>query len=258
MNKAVQNATSGSGFRHRLQNSSAETAFDWPETAPLVFPDLDALVDEGSTAKKQSVMKRSGNFVGQYMDSRAQAKWAANNPDSKIANAAPKPEFHSRYADPNHAASSEDVLALLTGGYVKSPWPSLGSGGGGLGGGARGMVGGLFGAGSRAAGLPGGGRGLLGRGLGVQDRGVDRRVGLAWGRNTYQRETGAREADQGLGGRLANRGMGGGLAGGGGAGIVISGVKKFFAKVSSHVYVLLMIITNPLALSIGRSLSTYY
>ncbi|RSM02349.1 hypothetical protein CEP52_008040 [Fusarium oligoseptatum] len=31
----------------------------------------------------------------------------------------PKPEFRSRYADPNHPASSGDIVALLTGGRWK-------------------------------------------------------------------------------------------------------------------------------------------
>lgn len=39
------------------------------------------------------------------------------NPDSHL-NQGPKPTFTSRYADPNHPASSGDPLALITGGNI--------------------------------------------------------------------------------------------------------------------------------------------
>jgi hypothetical protein len=41
----------------------------------------------------------------------------AENPDSHL-NQRPKTTFASRYADPNHAASSGDLLSLVTRGYV--------------------------------------------------------------------------------------------------------------------------------------------
>ena len=42
---------------------------------------------------------------------------AAENPDSYL-NQGPTPTFTSRYADPNHPASSGDPLALVTGGHA--------------------------------------------------------------------------------------------------------------------------------------------
>jgi hypothetical protein len=42
---------------------------------------------------------------------------ATNNPDSHLTQG-PKPTFTSRYADPNHPASSGDLLALVTGGHL--------------------------------------------------------------------------------------------------------------------------------------------
>jgi hypothetical protein len=41
------------------------------------------------------------------------------NPDSHLSQG-PKPTFTSRYADPNHPASSGDLIALVTGGKVTS------------------------------------------------------------------------------------------------------------------------------------------
>ncbi|SPO00103.1 uncharacterized protein DNG_02955 [Cephalotrichum gorgonifer] len=119
----------------RLKASSAESSFEWPETAPLVFPSLDELAspvspaEGGAAQKKQNSFKRGEKFVDGYMDRRAQAKWSGQAPDSNMANAMPKPEFKSRYADPNHAASSGDLVALLTGGAFQSS--TLGDGFGG-------------------------------------------------------------------------------------------------------------------------------
>ncbi|KAJ9131733.1 FAD binding domain protein [Pleurostoma richardsiae] len=117
----TQTAGGPARLARRMQPSSGSSSFEWPEAAPLTFPALDALAgseSEGASAAKQSAIKRGGKFVEQYLDKRAQAKWAGQNPDSKMANSAPKPEFHSRYADPNHPASSGDPLAFLTGGYI--------------------------------------------------------------------------------------------------------------------------------------------
>lgn len=120
MHSAVMKASGhGQGQqRSRFESSSGASSFEWPETAPLVFPTLDELVDsgEGGEAKKQSAIKRGGNFVGEYMDKRARAEWAGKNPESSMANETGQEQFASRYADPNHPASSGDPIALLTGG----------------------------------------------------------------------------------------------------------------------------------------------
>jgi hypothetical protein len=111
MQSSIAKASDSSKSRSRFESSSGATSFEWPQTAPLVFPSLDELPGE-----KQAAIKRSGKFVGEYMDKRARAKWAGENPDSALANANGKETFSSRYADPNHPASSGDPIALLTGG----------------------------------------------------------------------------------------------------------------------------------------------
>ncbi|RFU74233.1 hypothetical protein TARUN_8023 [Trichoderma arundinaceum] len=128
---ATQNASGPrpgavSGFSNKMQASHGTTNFEWPESAPLVFPTLDKLastpegwqtVDEAGKKQPNGVM-RSMIFAMEYMDKRSQAQWANNHPESRLANLGVKPEFHSRYADPNHPASSGSLLALLTGGAV--------------------------------------------------------------------------------------------------------------------------------------------
>ncbi|KAL7904642.1 hypothetical protein GGI35DRAFT_462950 [Trichoderma velutinum] len=131
MEQATQNASGprpgmGSGISNKMQASHGTTNFEWPESAPLVFPTLDKLADsaEGRQAveeagkKQPNGMMRSMIFAMEYMDKRSQAQWANMHPESRLAQLNAKPEFHSRYADPNHPASSGSLLALLTGGAV--------------------------------------------------------------------------------------------------------------------------------------------
>ncbi|PMD34289.1 hypothetical protein L207DRAFT_468538 [Hyaloscypha variabilis F] len=121
---------------HKLRPSMGKTnGVCFTETAPLVFPKLDELnarsqhsTEERTTKEK---LKSAGNFVGEYFDRRAQAKYAAENPDSQLV-VGPKPTFTSRLADPNNPANHGDILALLSGGYLSTPM--RGGFGGGLGG----------------------------------------------------------------------------------------------------------------------------
>ncbi|KAH8121743.1 hypothetical protein FP744_10002258 [Trichoderma asperellum] len=128
IDQAAQNASGSgsgsSGVRNKMQASHGTTNFEWPESAPLVFPTLDKLSStaEGRQAveeaekKQPNSMKRSMLFAMDYMDKRAQAQYANDHPESQLSQLGVKPEFHSRYADPNHPASSGSILALLTGG----------------------------------------------------------------------------------------------------------------------------------------------
>lgn len=159
-------------FRHKFQSSSGN-GFELGETAPLIFPALEHVAaQEGEEgAKMRDKLKKKGEFVGNYWDKRAQAKYAAKNPDSMLA-VGPKPEFTSRYADPNHPASSGNLISLVTGGHINPPsrrdmMMQRGQGGfggfGGFGGGRmdainarRGMMGGGLG------GLWGGRSGMMG------------------------------------------------------------------------------------------------
>ncbi|KAM0262155.1 hypothetical protein ACHAQJ_001898 [Trichoderma viride] len=131
LEQATQNASgpgpgTTSGMRNKMQASHGTTDFEWPESAPLVFPTLDKLSStaegrqavEDAEKKQPNSMKRSMIFAMEYMDKRSQAQWSSDHPESRLAQLGTKPEFHSRYADPNHPASSGSLFALLTGGAV--------------------------------------------------------------------------------------------------------------------------------------------
>ncbi|KAH3941208.1 hypothetical protein HBI56_206250 [Parastagonospora nodorum] len=115
MQSSIAKASDARKSRRLFESSSGATSFEWPQTAPLVFPALDELEGE-----KEAAVKRSGKYVAEYMDRRARAKWAGENPESALANATRKEKFSSRYADPNHPASSGDPIALLTGGFIQA------------------------------------------------------------------------------------------------------------------------------------------
>ena len=106
---------------NKMQASHATAHFEWPDSAPLVFPTLDKLAGPEAleeVAKKPNFAQRSMAFATQYLDMRKQAEWAADHPESGLAQLNVKPEFHSRYSDPNHPANSGSLVALLTGGAV--------------------------------------------------------------------------------------------------------------------------------------------
>ncbi|TVY13107.1 hypothetical protein LARI1_G008983 [Lachnellula arida] len=189
-------SSSSSSFFSKLRVSSGKThgELELPQAAPLIFPALDAAAEEG--ARKKNRMKETSKFVADYMDRRAQATYAGENPGSALALATTEPRFRSRFADPNHAASSGDLVALVTGGAVdmrsrqgglggllgKLP---LGRGGGGGGGGLQGVLSDRFG---RQGAL--GGR--FGRGSQDYERQnvIQERFGGGRGRGTGGRDSG--------------------------------------------------------------------
>ncbi|KPM36584.1 hypothetical protein AK830_g9993 [Neonectria ditissima] len=174
---------SGMGkITHKLRSSSGEVEF--PESAPLVFPALDDLDDQQSQEAKTKKVNISGarQYVDEYYDKRAQALFSAEHPDSTLAQV-PQPTFTSRYADPNHPASSGSFRSLVTGGYINPP-PMTRRSFGGLGG-------------RRQGGLPGGFRGF--GGLGGGDNTEDDEIHRAGARGGFAR-------GQARGGLLGNAG----------------------------------------------------
>lgn len=107
-------ASRDSGRGGRFANSSGHTReIEIPESAPLIFPELDALPE----GEKENVFKRTGKNLGDYFDRRAQAKFEKENPGSKL-NVQQERHFASRFSDPNHPANSGSLVALLSGGKI--------------------------------------------------------------------------------------------------------------------------------------------
>lgn len=70
--------SNGKNPMHKLKKSNAEThgEFEWPEIAPLVYPDLASPAKE-EKQEKQSSLQQKRRFVEDYMDRRAQAKFVS-------------------------------------------------------------------------------------------------------------------------------------------------------------------------------------
>ena len=97
----------------RLTSGATYSELELPEAAPLIFPALDS-----TSEQQKSKLKASSAFLADYYDRRAQATFAAENPGSKLTVEGSQPEFASRWADPNSAANSGSLVAMLTGGKM--------------------------------------------------------------------------------------------------------------------------------------------
>ncbi|KIX92713.1 uncharacterized protein Z520_11565 [Fonsecaea multimorphosa CBS 102226] len=115
----------------RLTSGTSRGEFSLPESAPLIYPSLDAAAQAaldsagGTSGATQSVLPQSakdklhssGGFLASYLDRRAQASYAGMHPDSRLVMPPPEKKFASRFSDPNHPANSGTILGLLTGGH---------------------------------------------------------------------------------------------------------------------------------------------
>jgi hypothetical protein len=113
----------------RLTSGTSQGEMSLPESAPLVYPALDAaaaqaqaqtdagLDPSGGAVKKQSAMKQKSKFLADYLDRRAQAVYASTNPNSQLSAPPPEKKFASRFSDPNHPINSGSLIALATGGH---------------------------------------------------------------------------------------------------------------------------------------------
>ncbi|EXJ61733.1 hypothetical protein A1O7_02162 [Cladophialophora yegresii CBS 114405] len=117
----------------RLASGVSKGELSLPESAPLIYPAIDAAAvsalnsAEGSSGPAQSdpplsrraqdKLRATGGFLASYLDRRAQASYAGMHPDSKLAVPSPEKTFASRFSDPNHPANSGTILGLLTGGH---------------------------------------------------------------------------------------------------------------------------------------------
>lgn len=90
-------------------------AIEMPDSAPLIFPDLDEAARTQDPAKANK-LKSSMAFVTDYYDKRAQASYLHKNPDQRLD--LPKPDFATRVSDPNHPAFRGSWLTLISGGKI--------------------------------------------------------------------------------------------------------------------------------------------
>jgi hypothetical protein len=103
----------------RMKDGATVLSLALSDSAPLVFPALGraALADVPLSTEKQSKLKSLRKFLVDYMDHRAQAKYAAMNPTSKLK-MMPEQQFSSRWADLNHPCNNGDLIMFVSGGTI--------------------------------------------------------------------------------------------------------------------------------------------
>ncbi|KAJ5134564.1 hypothetical protein N7526_005929 [Penicillium atrosanguineum] len=125
MNKQLKNI--------RLTNGKTYGQVELPESAELVFPDLDRVAAQELGMKSnekrpensgvREKFKDAGVWVQDYMDRRAHAFYEKENPGSSLVVPANQREaMQSRYSDPNHAVNNGSLISLITGGKI-NPTP---------------------------------------------------------------------------------------------------------------------------------------
>jgi len=129
MKKKMQNLRSTSGKTHG--------ELSMPDAAPLIYPTLEEVAnavaqgkDGEEQAKKASAFKRSGKctkilyirfitytnkfiVVSDYFDRRAQARYAAENPNSSL-NSTSGPQFASKLANPTYNTQGGGIINTLS------------------------------------------------------------------------------------------------------------------------------------------------
>lgn len=73
-----ENADAFTRLFHRFKSSDGKTYGNiFQDVAPLVFPEIDELASDENAGKKLSKLRRKKEFVGGYLDRRAQAKFVS-------------------------------------------------------------------------------------------------------------------------------------------------------------------------------------
>ncbi|KAJ6107490.1 hypothetical protein N7523_008813 [Penicillium sp. IBT 18751x] len=117
----------------RLASGKTYGQVELPESAELVFPDLDRVAAQELGMKTnekrpensgiREKFKDAGIWVQDYMDRRAQVFYESENPGSSlVVPASQRESMQSRYNDPNHAVNNGSLISLLSGGKI-NPLP---------------------------------------------------------------------------------------------------------------------------------------
>ncbi|TKA63503.1 hypothetical protein B0A55_11222 [Friedmanniomyces simplex] len=119
-----EQGSSGRGMSERMRDlrvasGSTRGSMLLPEAAPLIFPDIDnAVARDGAEETFKNKAKDAKFFLADYLDRRAQAQYARDDPRSNLALPEEQRSFRSRLADPNHPMyqGKAGLISLATGG----------------------------------------------------------------------------------------------------------------------------------------------
>jgi hypothetical protein len=108
-------------FRRLRKSSGKSTDLTFPECAPLIYPSLDLVAQSNELTNTKSgplSINLRSPVVQDYLDRRAQAEFAQNNPNSKLNSTLPPQDkkYVNRFADPDHPVNAGSIYALVSGG----------------------------------------------------------------------------------------------------------------------------------------------
>ncbi|KAF2212390.1 hypothetical protein CERZMDRAFT_41387 [Cercospora zeae-maydis SCOH1-5] len=102
----------------RLASNTARGSAMLPESAPLIFPDLDRQAAEAGPETFKDKTKDAKKFLVDYFDRRAQMDYAYQDPNSSLVVPEQQRALKSNLGDPNHPMYSGGLVALLSGGKM--------------------------------------------------------------------------------------------------------------------------------------------
>ncbi|PIB01898.1 hypothetical protein CB0940_01990 [Cercospora beticola] len=102
----------------RLASNTTKGTAMLPESAPLIFPELDRQAAQAGPETFKDKTKDAKKFLANYFDRRAQFDYASQDPSSSLAVPQQHRAFKSARADPNHPMYSGGLVALLSGGKM--------------------------------------------------------------------------------------------------------------------------------------------
>lgn len=102
----------GAQEKMKQLTKASEGYCKWPDPAPLIHPEPV----KPAEGKKKNKVDRAEDWLGEYMDKRAQQEWREKHAEDPMVNLMPEPKFQSRFSDSNHPAASGNLVALFTGG----------------------------------------------------------------------------------------------------------------------------------------------
>ncbi|KAJ5280375.1 hypothetical protein N7478_005747 [Penicillium angulare] len=110
----------------KIRETDGKTTGDvqLPESAPLVYPYLDAVLGRSGEPPQgfKKKMGAAGEWVQDYMDRKSHADLEQEKPGTALAMSADQRKpFKSRFNDPSHPANSGSLISLVTGGAIAMP-----------------------------------------------------------------------------------------------------------------------------------------
>ncbi|KAJ5741050.1 hypothetical protein N7493_000922 [Penicillium malachiteum] len=106
-----------SNFERNLRLASGVTRGEigLPESAPLVYPNLDHVALQNASEQSR-IPSRAGNFwLADYFDTKAQSEFEYHHPGSALAvPESQRKKFTSRYNDPDHPVNNGRLICVMT------------------------------------------------------------------------------------------------------------------------------------------------